>query len=100
MKLWQVLLVIVLMFILFRATDTKEGMYTNPDRVEINQGSIDSLYVEPHIRTAEIFLYESPSERCPKNLTYSYLGSPNPDYYPDRVPNYSQPVYQGRTPCR
>jgi len=92
MKWWHVCIVVVLLFILFRTTDK----YASIESQAINQGSIDSLYVEPHIRNAEIFLYKSPSEWSAKNLTYSYLGPPNPDYYPDRVPNYSQPLYQGQ----
>jgi len=95
MKWWQIVIGIVLLFVLFRATPN-EKMYANPDRNDINQGSIDYLYVEPNIRNAEIFMYQSPSEWEAKKMTYSYLGPANPDYYPDRVPDYSQPIYQGQ----
>ena len=77
------MLVIILLFVLFRSTG--EPMYANPDRNEINQGSIDRLYVQPDIRTSEIFMYKSPSEWSEKLLTYSYRGPPQPDYYGDRV---------------
>jgi len=82
MKWWHVLLVVILLFVLFRSS---EGMYASPDRNDINQGSIDSLYVQPNIRTNEIFMYSSPSEWSEKLLTYSYRGPPQPDYYGDRV---------------
>ena len=95
MKWWHIAIVLILLVFLFRATPS-EKMYANPDLNEINQGSIDSLYVEPNIRNAEIFMYQSPSEWTAKKLTYSYLGPPNPDYYPNRVPDYSQPIYQGQ----
>jgi len=95
MKWWQIVLGIVLLFALFR-TAPSEKMYANPDRNDINQGSIDYLYVEPNIRNAEIFMYQSPSEWAAKKMTYSYLGPPNPDYYPNRIPDYSQPIYQGQ----
>ena len=95
MKWWQIVIVIVLLFALFRTT-SNEKMYAHPDLNQINQGSIDYLYVEPNIRNAEIFMYQSPSEWEAKKMTYSYLGPPNPDYYPNRIPNYSQPIYQGQ----
>jgi len=95
MKYWHIIIVIVLLFVLFRTT-SNEKMYSNPVRNDINQASIDYLYVEPNIRNAEIFMYQSPSEWEAKNMTYSYLGPPNPDYYPNRVPDYSQPIYQGQ----
>ena len=95
MKCWQIVLGIVLLFVLFRTT-SNEKMYANPDLNQINQASIDYLYVEPNIRNAEIFMYQSPSEWEAKKMTYSYLGPPNPDYYPNRVPDYSQPIYQGQ----
>ena len=98
MKWWQIVIAVLLLFFLFRlvSSPSNEMMYANPDRNEINQGSIDYLYVEPNIRNAEIFMYKSPSEWSAKKLTYSYLGPPNPDYYPNRVPDYSQPIYQGQ----
>ena len=98
MKWWQVVIAVVLLFVLFRTTSasSSEMMYANPDLNQINQASIDYLYVEPNIRNAEIFMYQSPSEWAAKKMTYSYLGPPNPDYYPDRVPDYSQPIYQGQ----
>ena len=97
MKFWQIVIAVVLLFVLFRTTLTSnEKMYANPDLNEINQASIDYLYVEPNIRNAEIFMYKSPSEWSAKKMTYSYLGPINPDYYPDRVPDYSQPIYQGQ----
>jgi hypothetical protein len=77
------LLIVILLFVLFGLT--KSDKYASIEIQDINQGSIDRLYVQPHIRTSEIFLYKSPSEWSEKLLTYSYRGPTQPDYYGDRV---------------
>ena len=93
MKWWQIVIVVVLMFILFRTTTDN---YVTLQTKVLNEESIDSLYVRPNIRNAEIFQYRSPSEWVEPLTTYAYLGPPQPDYYGDRpmhgIP-FNNPVY-------
>jgi len=93
MKMWQFALVLILIFILFRTNPTStRSSFVQPQTLVENQGSIDSLYFSPDpSRVTDFFRYDSPSEWAANNLSYSYLGPPNPDYYPHRAQGLTYP---------